>query len=128
MMTYKALLDLARDKNEPQRILLVFTELEQRQDGKGLEGDFSITPVFFIDKELDELSSFEALVESTKETGRHWDIVFVAGLLGENGQLPSFEQTDQQLDMMIKLINQGEVSQFAAFKRSGESAELARNT
>lgn len=128
MLTYDDLLKIARDENKPQRILFVFTEIEQREDGKGNEGDFSIVPAFFIDKELHELSDFNALVESSKETGRHWDIVFVAVLMGENGQLPSFDQTDQQLDMMIKLINQGEISQFAAYKRSGEFAVLSKNS
>jgi len=126
MLTYDALLKLAIEKGEPQRILFVFTEIEQRKDGKGADGDFSIVPIFFIDKELHELSDFAALAESAKEVGRHWDVVFVAGLLGKNGQLPSFDQTDQQLDTMVKLINQGEISRFSAYKRSGEIAELFR--
>ena len=109
MLTYDALLELARSKKEAQRILFVFAESTKRIDGEGDSSDFSITPVMFIDKELHELSDFPTLIENSKETGKNWDLVFVAGLLGKVNELPSFSETDQQLDSMVKAINQGEI-------------------
>ena len=125
MLTYDALLDLARSKKEAQRILFVFAESAMRTDGKGDSSDFSITPVMFIDKELHELSDFRTLVEDAKTTGKNWDLVFVAGLLGTVNELPSFSETDQQLDLMVKAINQGEIERFAVYKADGSIAELS---
>jgi len=125
MLTYDALLELARSKKEAQRILFVFAESTKRIDGEGDSSDFSITPVMFIDKELHELSDFPTLIEDSKETGKNWDLVFVAGLLGKVNELPSFPETDQQLDSMVKAINQGEIERFAVYKADGSIAELS---
>ena len=125
MLTYDALLEIARSKKEAQRILFVFAESAKRTDGEGDSSDFSITPVMFIDKELHELSDFPTLVEDAKTTGKNWDLVFVAGLLGKLNELPSFSETDQQLDSMVKAINQGEIERFAVFKADGSVAELS---
>ena len=125
MLTYDALLEFSRSKKEAQRILFVFAEAADRVDGMGNSGDFSITPVMFIDKELHQLSDFPALVEDTKQTGKSWDLVFVAGLLGKDNELPSLLETDQQLDTMVKAINQGEIDRFAVYKRDGSISEIA---
>jgi hypothetical protein len=125
MLTYDALLELARSKKESQRILFVFAESAKRIDGEGDSSDFSITPVMFIDKELHELSDFPTLVEDAKTTGKNWDLVFVAGLLGKVNELPNLSETDQQLDSMVKAINQGEIERFAAYKADGSIAELS---
>ena len=125
MPTYDALLELARSKNEAQRILFVFAEMAKRIDGEGNSGDFSITPVMFIDKELHELSDFPTLVEDARTTGKNWDLVFVAGLLGKVNELPSFSETDQQLDSMVKSISRGEIERFAIYKVDGSIAELS---
>ena len=125
MLTYDALLELARSKKEAQRILFVFAESAKRIDGEGDSSDFTITPVMFIDKELHELSDFPTLIEDSKETGKNWDLVFVAGLLGKVNKLPSFSETDQQLDSMVKAINQGEIERFAVYTADGSIAELS---
>ncbi|MEH6581622.1 MAG: hypothetical protein V7754_06765 [Halioglobus sp.] len=125
MLTYDALLERSRSKKEAQRILFVFAETAGRMDGQGNRGDFSITPVMFIDKELHELNNFPGLVEDTKQTGKSWDLVFIAGLLGKENELPSFSETDQQLDTMVKAINQGEIERFAVYKSDGSIADLA---
>jgi len=40
-------------------------------------------------------------------------------------ELPSFSETDQQLDSMVKAINQGEIERFAVYKADGSIAELS---
>ena len=45
--------------------------------------------------------------------------------MGTATELPSFSETDQQLDLMVKAINQGEIERFAVFKADGSVAELA---
>ena len=125
MLTYAALLELARSKRESQRMLFVFVESAKRTDGEGDSSDFSITPVMFIDKELHELSDFPALVEDAKTTGKNWDLVFVARLQGKVDELPSFSETDQQFDSMIRAISQGEIERFAVYKADGSIAELS---
>lgn len=125
MLTYDALLKAARSRKEAQRILFVFAESAQRTDGEGDSSDFSITPVMFIDKELHELSDFSALATDAKSTGKNWDLVFVGGILGKVNELPSFPDTDRELDTMVKAINQGEIERFAVYNPDGSIAELS---
>ena len=71
------------------------------------------------------MSDFPTLIEDARKTGKNWDLVFVAGLMGKVNELPSFSETDQQLDSMVRAINQGEIEHFAVYKADGSIAELS---
>lgn len=128
MLSYDALLKVARGRDEPQRLLFVFSRKESREGGIILDAnpDFSIAPVVYIDKTLDELSSFDALVEETRQIELDWHVVFVAGLVGNDGNMPSPEETDQRLQSMVRSIQQGMISKFAVYDQKGNPVNLVQ--
>ena len=128
MLSYDALLEVARGRDEPQRLLFVFSRKESREGLDIVEPhmDFSISPVVYIDKTLDELSTFEALVEETRQIDLDWHIVFVAGLVGNDGEMPSSEDADQRMQSMARAIQQGTISKFAAYDQKGNPVNLVR--
>ncbi len=128
MLTYEALLEMARKRPEPQRLLFVFSNIETREGSGelGSESDISIAPVMYKDWPLDELNSFTALVEETRQADFDWHIVFVAGLAGSDGALPSLEETDERLQTMVKSIHQGMIANFAVYDREGNPVKLLR--
>ena len=128
MLSYDALLDVARKRDEPQRLLFVFARKETRDGLSVLDMhlDFSIAPVVYIDKTLEELSTFDALVDETRRIDLDWHIVFVAGLLGNDGEMPSSEEADQRMQSMVSAIQQGMISKFAVYDQNGNPVDLAR--
>ena len=48
-----------------------------------------------VDKTPEELDSFDALLEESRQFGRSWDIVFVAALFGRGASSPTSEQAQE---------------------------------
>lgn len=126
LLSFQDLLDASHQQPEPQRLLLVFARVglpeaatdAQRGRFETREGG-TISPVTCVDKAPSEIASFQALVEESSNTGVDWDIVFVAGLSGHAGVAPSTHEATQPLQFMVNAINNGRVSEFAAFDREG---------
>lgn len=125
--SYADLLEAARQQPEPQRLLFVFaqaelpegyTEAQTQQFQAGTGG--VLTPQMCTDKALDELGDFAALVEESRHTGQDWKIVFVAGLAGRGGVMPSSEAAQEPLKTMVTAIQNGAISNYLAFDREGE--------
>ncbi len=125
---YDKLLEAAAEQPEPQRILLVFAKAELPKDAD--EGEIegfnqghggALAPVICVDKALDELSTFANLVEESKQTGQEWDLVFAACQSGRGGMMPTTEEAQQPMAMMVEAIRQGGVSRFLAFDREGNT-------
>ena len=72
-----------------------------------------------MDKTPDEIEDFAQLVQESTQTGLSWDIVFVTSLSGRAGIAPNSGEAAQPLRFMVNAINQGRVSEFAAFDHSG---------
>lgn len=116
----------ARKEPEPQRLLFVFADAvlpedstpEQRARYRAGEGG-ALVPLMSVDKAPDELNTFAALVEESRQFGRSWAIVFVAGLSGRSGRAPTSEETDQALQRMIEAIKTGSFGSFIPFDRQG---------
>ena len=113
---YASLLRSARNQEQPQRLLFTFTQAQAQPGGQGK----SLTPVMCADKLPDELGSFETLMEESKQMQTHWDVVFVAGLAGREGQPPAPEDCEAPLRAMVAAIEQGRVDSLLAFDRSGD--------
>lgn len=73
-----------------------------------------------MDKTPDDISGFDALLAESAQTGQHWDVVFVGSLEGRGGIPPNPDEADQPLRFMVNAINEGRVSEFAAFDREGQ--------
>jgi len=126
---FATLLDAARQQPEPQRLLFVFLQVglpasatpeEQERFNSGQGGQ--LMPVICVDKALDELSDFASLVEeSDREMGDPWQIVLVAAMSGQNGQMPTSEDAEEPLKQIANdVVSGGDLSAFLAFNRDGE--------
>jgi hypothetical protein len=125
--SFDDLLRAAREQPEPQRLLFVFADAElpddstpeQRARFEAGQGG-ALTPLMSVDKTPEQLGSFAALVEESREFGRDWAIVFVASLSGRDGRAPTSEEADRSLHRMIESIKTGSFGSFIPFDRQGQ--------
>jgi hypothetical protein len=129
--SFDDLLRAARGQPEPQRLLFVFAgaELpadstpEQRARYQAGEGG-ALTPLMSVDKIPEDLGTFAALVEESRQFGHDWAIVFVASLSGRGGRAPTSEEAGRSLQRMIESIKAGAIGSFMPFDRQGEPLKL----
>ena len=125
--SFDDLLSAAREQSEPQRLLFVFAGAvlpddstpEQRARFQAGQGG-ALTPMMSVDKTPEELGTFAALVEESRQFGHDWAIVFVASLSGRDGRAPTSEEADQSLASMIDSIKAGSFGSFIPFDRQGQ--------
>jgi hypothetical protein len=125
--SFDDLLCAAREQAEPQRLLFVFANAalpndstpEQRARFEAGQGG-ALIPLMSVDKTPEELASFAALVEESREFGHDWAIVFVASLSGRDGGAPTREEADGSLHRMIESIKTGSFGSFIPFDRRGQ--------
>ena len=125
--SFDDLLDAARAQSEPQRLLFVFADAmlpddstpEQRARFDAGQGG-ALIPLMSVDKALEELGTFAALVEESRRFGPDWAIVFVASLSGRDGRAPTSDEADQSLQHMIESIKTGSFGSFIPFDRQGQ--------
>jgi hypothetical protein len=125
--SFDDLLCAAREQPEPQRLLFVFANAvlpddstsEQRARFEAGQGG-ALEPLMSVDKTPEELSTFAALREESRNFGRDWDIVFVASLSGREGRTPTSEEADRSLQRMIESIKVGLLGSFIPFDRHGQ--------
>ncbi len=129
--SFDDLLAAARAQPTPQRLLFVFAraELPDNADAAqraGFEAGHggALAPAVCADKTLDELSTFEAFAEESRQFSLDWVIVFVASLSGRDGQLPSSADAEEPLNQMVASIKAGQVSGFIPFNTRGEPVQL----
>jgi hypothetical protein len=130
--SFDDLLRAARGQPEPQRLLFVFAgaELpadstpEQRARYQAGEGG-ALTPLMSVDKIPEDLGTFAALVEESRQFGHDWAIVFVASLSGRGGRAPTSEEAGRSLQRMIESIKAGAFGAFIPFDRNGEPVLLS---
>jgi hypothetical protein len=130
--SFEDLLRAARAQPEPQRLLFVFAGAELPDDSTPEEraryqaGQGGVlAPLMSVDKVPDELGTFAALVEESRQFGPDWAIVFVASLSGRGGRPPSREEADQSLQRMVESIKAGAIGSFIPFDRQGEPMQLS---
>jgi hypothetical protein len=130
--SFDDLLRAAREQPEPQRLLFVFADAElpddstseQRARFQAGQGGV-LAPVMSVDKGPEDLETFAALVEESRQFGRDWVIVFVAGLAGRGGAAPTSRDVDQSLQRMIESVKAGSFASFLPFNRRGEPVLLS---
>lgn len=124
---FEQLLAAASAQTDPQVLLFVFAGAElpsgatsaQRQDfERGVGGE--LTPLMCVEKELSELSTFDALVSESREVGPPWQVVFAAGLSGANGRPPSGSAVEKALNTMVDRVRHGAVRELLALSVAGE--------
>ena len=90
---------------------------QRRRFAAGAGG--ALVPLMCVDKTLDEMGTFSALVEESGSLGREWTIVFVASLAGRRGRAPTHEDADAPLQRMVESIKAGAHRSFIPFDRNG---------
>ena len=125
------LLRSAREQEQPQRLLFVFAAAGVPDDatpaqrasflaGKG----GTLTPLMCVDRTPDELGSFDALLEESRQFGTAWDIVFVAALSGAGGIAPTPAQAGTPLQRMVDSVNAGSIGGFLPFDMQGQPVQF----
>jgi hypothetical protein len=130
--SFEDLLSAARQQPEPQRLLFVFTKMElpddcteeQRTDFEAGVGG-TLTPLMCLDKIPEELSTFNAMLEESRQFLLDWTIVFVAALSGRNGHAPTAEDAEAPLNQMVESIKAGSAGMFIPFDTQGQPVLLA---
>lgn len=129
--SFEDLLRAARAQPEPQRLLFVFANAvlpddstpEERARFEAGEGG-ALAPLMSVDKAPEELGTFCALVEESRQFGHDWAIVFVACLAGRDGRAPTSQDADQPLQRMTELIKAGSFGSFIPFDRQGQPVQF----
>jgi hypothetical protein len=124
--SFDDLLRAAREQPEPQRLLFVFAHAvlpddstpEQRARFAAGEGGV-LAPLMAVDRAPEELGTFAALAEESRQFGPEWAVVFVASLPGRAGRPPTRMEADQPLQRMIESIKAGAFGSFIPFDRQG---------
>lgn len=129
--TFDGLIAAMREEPEPQRLLMVFTVAELPDDASAEERarfeagqGGALVPYVCVDKTLDELSGFAALLEESAAFDTPWAIVFVAALAGRDGRAPASADADAPLESMITAIRTGRLDKLIAFDRTGEAVDV----
>ena len=125
------LLRAAREQSEPQRLLFVFANAvlpddstpEQRAGFESGQGG-ALAPVMSVDKEPEDLGTFDALVEESRQYAQDWAIVFVASLPGRDGRAPTGKEADQSLQRMVESIKTWLFGAFIPFDPQGEPVQM----
>ena len=129
---FEQLLQAAAAQPEPQQLLFVFACAELPADAspaqrarfeQGQGG--ALEPLACVDKRPDELSTFEALVEESRLASPSWQVVFVAGLSGRDGQAPSSQEVDASLNSMVEGVRRGEFRGWMTLDSQGQPLQFA---
>ncbi len=132
ILTFDDLLCAARAQEDSQRLLFVFakagvpddaTRVQRQRFQAGRGG--TLTPLMCVDKTPDELVSFDALLEESRQFGQAWDIVFVAALPGTGRLSPTSAQAQEPLQRMVEAIKSGAIGRFIPFDAYGEPVQFA---
>ncbi len=123
---------VAKQQPTPQRFLFVFLKKSLSKDSdseqafryqSGLGGE--LEPVMSVDKPLDELTNFSDLVTESKKMKKPWDIVLVACLSGNNGKMPSADDSKIPVETMMKTVETGgNLSKYMAFDKTGNPLQF----
>ena len=129
--SFDDLLLAARAQPEPQRLLFVFAgaELpddptpEQRTRFEQGEGG-ALVPLMCVDKAVEELTTFDALVAESKEMGQHWQIAFTGALSGTLGRPLTADNAREPLKRMEDAIRRGAFDNYIPFDRQGQPVKF----
>lgn len=122
---FQELLEKTREQEQPQRLLFLFVNtIENRSRKKQKTHKGTIRPMMSVDKLPEELSDFKTLVKEADTISKEWDLVLVACLGLDNGEIPTAEDAEPYLDQMTHDVMAGhDLSVYVIFDREGNPIE-----
>ena len=124
---FELLLQAAASQPEPQRLLFVFAGAELPADATPAQREHfeaghggALTPLACVDKAVDDLASFDALVAESRHASPPWQVVFIAGLGGKGGKPPTAQVVDGALQAMVENVRAGRFGGYLALGPTGE--------
>ncbi|WP_448565938.1 ribonucleotide reductase subunit alpha [Thalassotalea ganghwensis] len=126
---YQELLEMAKNQDQPQRLLFLFTEPEGHNPKKSKKHQKGhLNPVMCVDKLPEEVESFDDLVKEADTIAKNWQFVFVSGLSGQNQQAPTTEDAEPYLNRMTNdLITGQNIARYLVLDRKGQPIEMMVN-
>ncbi|MDF2465884.1 MAG: hypothetical protein K0Q43_4119 [Ramlibacter sp.] len=129
---FNQLLKAAAAQPDPQRLLFVFAQAElpegatddQKKNFLAGKGG-ALTPLACVDKAPADLTTFDALVEESRQACPPWQVVFIAALAGQDGKPPSSALVDSALQAMVDAVKAGRLGNYMALSPSGEPLVLS---
>jgi hypothetical protein len=115
---FRKMINAADSQPEPQRLLFMLakSEIDSSNEETGHHG--TITPILCVDKLPSELSTFEDFVAEADHINNDWDMIFMAGIGGENQQVPTPEEAEPILNKMVDdLMNSQDLSRYMVIDR-----------
>jgi len=129
---FDQLLKAAAAQPDPQRLLFVFAQAELPEGAtEAQKNDFvagrggALTPLACVDKAPADLSTFEALVDESRQACPPWQVLFIAALAGHEGKPPSSALVDSALQAMVDAVKAGRLGNYMALSPSGEPLVLS---
>ena len=131
--TFDDLLAATRMQAQAQRLLMVFVRTELPEDSTPLERERfrggsggALVPAMCVDKTVQELTSFDQLIEEAKQFCADWSFVFVGALAGKAGAAPTSADAEKPLQRMVEGIKAGQLANLIPFDRQGCAVQLSR--
>ncbi len=125
--TFKELLQMTGEQEQPQRLLFLFAQPEghnPKKSKKHMKGQ--INPVMCVDKLPEELTTFTALINEADSITKDWQFVFIAGLSGHDGKAPSADDAEPYLNKMSNDLADGQdLGRYVILDRSETPIEMA---
>ena len=130
MKTFKELLKLTHEQEQPQRLMFLFANAESTNSKKSKKHQKgTILPVMCVDKLPEELTTFAALKAEADTIEESWNFVFIASLSGENGMTPSEDDAEPFLNKMVNDVQTGNnVGRYVIYDKDENPIELESNT
>jgi hypothetical protein len=122
---FEKMLAAAKAQPEPQRLLFMLakSEIDSSDEETGIKG--TISPVMCVDKLPEELTSFENFVSEADKISSDWDMIFMAGVGGENQQMPTPEEAEPILNKMVDDLMSGQdLSRYLVIDRSNQPVDI----
>lgn len=129
MKTFKELLALTYEQEQPQRLMFLFANAESKNPKKSKKHQQgTIEPVMCVDKLPEELTTFAALKAEADSIEKNWNFVFIASLSGEDGMTPSEDDAEPFLNKMANDVQTGNnVGRYVIYDRDENPIELESN-
>ncbi len=119
------LIRMSAEQDQPQRLLFLFAGIDEVSTQNDAHNG-ALKPLMCVDKLPEELDSFDALVREADSINGEWQLVFIAGLGGQDGKVPSTEDAEPYLNQMTNDLASGaSLARYLVLDRQQQRIEIS---